>query len=57
MKLIKYLYRVLMIKDLRQMMVFILWLIFIKTGITNVIRMKMIMIMIMKNDNDNNNEE
>ena len=57
MKLIKYLYRVLMIKDLCQMMVFILWLIFIKTGITNVIRMKMIMIMIMKNDNDNNNEE
>ena len=63
MKLIKHLYHVLMVKDLYQMMEFILQLIFIKIVIKNVIRMKMkiIIIMIMKieneNDNDNDNEQ
>ena len=68
MKLIKYLYHALMIKDLCQIMEFILQLIFIKIVIKNVIRMKMkmkliIIILIMKNDNnihdnddDNKNE-
>ena len=41
MKLTKYLYHALMIKDLREMMEFIRWLIFIKIVIKNVIRMKM----------------
>ena len=71
MKLIKHLYHVLMIKDLYQMMEFILQLIFIKIVIKNVImkmkmkiiRIIMIMIMIMiiimknENENDNDNEE
>ena len=57
MKLIKYLYNVLMIKDLCQIMELLLQLIFIKIVVKNVIRMKIIimMIMIMKNDNNNNN--
>ena len=71
MKLIKHLYHVLMIKDLYQMMEFILQLIFIKIVTKNVImkmkmkiiRIIMIMIMIMiiimknENENDNDNEE
>ena len=63
MKLIKYIYHVLMIKDLRQMMEFILYLIFKKVVIKNVIRIKMkiiiiiIMIMIIQNDNDNDNKK
>ena len=59
MKLIKYLYNVLMIKDLCQIMELLLQLIFIKIVVKNVIRMKIIimMIMIMKNDNNNNNNK
>ena len=64
MKLIKHLYHVLMIKDLYQMMEFILQLIFIKIVIKNVImkmkmkiiRIIMIMIIIMKNENENDND-
>ena len=63
MKLIKYHYHVLMIKDLYQMMEFILQLIFIKIVIKNVIRMEMrviiiiiTMIIIIKNENENEND-
>ena len=64
MKLIKYHYHVLMIKDLYQMMEFILQLIFIKIVIKNVIRMEMrviiiiiiTMIIIIKNENENDND-
>ena len=63
MKLIKYHYHVLMIKDLYQMMEFILQLIFIKIVIKDVIRMEMrviiiiiTMIIIIKNENENDND-
>ena len=57
MKLTKYLYHVLMIKDLLDDGVHTLAY-FHKNCNKNVIRMKMkIIIMIMKNDNDNDNEE
>ena len=63
MKLIKYHYHVLMIKDLYQMMEFIFQLIFIKIVIKNVIRMEMrviiiiiTMIIIIKNENENDND-